>query len=89
MQIAIKQSKAKFLKNYKQLKVPETSQTTSVYNSKLNQNEIEINSQHNQLNVQCTRLKACEPSNLQNKQVSHDNQASAINLYKFLWAIAS
>ena len=36
MQIAIKQSKAKFSKNYKQLKVPETSQTTSVYNSKLN-----------------------------------------------------
>ena len=70
MQIALKQSKAKFLKNYKQLKVPETSQTTSVYNSKLNQNEIEINSQHNQSNVQCTKLKAYELSILQNKQVS-------------------
>jgi hypothetical protein len=80
IQIAIKAKQSKFLRT-KQLKVPKTSQTTSVYNSKLNQNEIEVNSQHNQLNVQCTRLKACEPSNLQNKQVSHDNQSSSINLY--------
>ena len=64
-------SKAKqVLKRTKQLKVPETSQTEPVHNSKSNQNEIGINSQHNQLNVQCTKLKACEPSNLQHKQVS-------------------
>ena len=81
MQIALKQSKAKFLKNYKQLKVPETSQTTLVHKSKLNQNETKVNSQHKQTNVQFTRLKACEPSNLQNKHVSHDKQAHSINLY--------
>ena len=89
MQIAIKAKKSKFLKNYKQLKVPETSQTTSVYNSKLNQNEIEINSQHNQLNVQCTKLKACEPSNLQNKWISHDKQANSINLNWSHWVIVA
>ena len=88
MQIAIKQSKAKFLKNYKQLKVPETSLTTSVFNSKLNQNEIDQQSTQS-VNCAMHKAQAYEPSNLQNKQVSHDNQLNSFNLYKFLWAIAS
>ena len=66
---SIKQSNASSQRT-KQLMVPETSQTESVYNLKSNQYKVKINSQHNQSNVQCTKLKAYELSILQNKQVS-------------------
>ena len=79
MQIAIKQSKAKFTRNYKQLKVPETSQTTSVFNSKLNQNEMDQQSTQS-VNCAMHKAQAYEPSKLQNKQVSHDNQIKLIQL---------
>ena len=42
----------------------------SIQFKSLNQKEIETKSQNRQANVQSTRLKAYEPSNLQNKEVS-------------------
>ena len=81
MQIAYQAKQSKVHKELKATKVPEISQAQLVYKSKLNQNETEVNSQHKQINVQCTKFKACEPSNLQNKHISHDKQAHSINLY--------
>ena len=65
--IQAKQSKSS--QGTEQLKAPEISQAQLVCKSKLNQNETKVNRQHKQVNVQGTRLKACEPSHLQNKQV--------------------
>ena len=68
MQIAYQAKQSKSSQGTEQLKVPETSQTTLVHNFKIKAkgNRYQpVNT--NKLSVQCTRLKACEPSNLQDK----------------------
>jgi hypothetical protein len=86
--LLIQAKQSKISQGTEQLKVPETSQTTIEHNFKVKAkgNRYQpVNT--NKLSVQCTRLKACEPSNLQNKWISHDKQANTTNLYWSHWII--
>ena len=66
--IQAKQSKSS--QGTEQLKAPEIVKQTLVCNSNQSKRKQTSTVNHKQVNVQGTRLKACEPSNLQNKEVS-------------------
>ena len=85
MQISIQAKQSKVHKELKATKVPEISQAQLVYKSKLNQNETKVNSQHKQINVQCTKVQATRPKHksqcLQNKlKVSHKQAMDQLQL---------
>ncbi|KAI5400154.1 hypothetical protein KIW84_065178 [Lathyrus oleraceus] len=79
MQIAYQAKQSKVHKELKATKVPEISQAQLVYKSKLNQNETKANSQHKQINVQCTSKKSYQGKNESNAvygQRSHNTKNS-------------
>ena len=65
--IQAKQSKSS--QGTEQLKAPEIVKQTLVYNFKQSKKKQTSTVNQEQMDVQGTKLKACEPSHLQNKQV--------------------